>query len=64
MLPSIYVGYIHSITLCFSVSYMVKCRYVGIIQKFFCERFCLFRKWIVPYRKKRGFDVAVMLKYP
>jgi len=33
-LPSFYVGYIHSITLCFSVSYMVKCRYVGLIQFF------------------------------
>ena len=38
-LPSIYVGYIHSITLCLSVSYIVKCRYVGIIQNFFVKDF-------------------------
>ena len=39
MLPSIFVGYLHSVTLCLSVSYMVKCRYVGIIQNFFVKDF-------------------------
>ena len=44
MLPSIYVGYIHSVTLCLSVRYMVKCRYVGIIQNSFVKDFACSEK--------------------
>ena len=44
MLPSIYVGYLHSVTLCLSVSYMVKCRYVGLFQFSFVKDFACSEK--------------------